>query len=260
MKREEVRKKIREFLNNNHISALSKGVADDLVVFLKEQYPDRQFGNVYDIKAKYDSSFSQISGHIKRCDSFDRNDVIDAVSYKIMENLDINVSSDREKLLLTLDMNNLTRDDIVDIKMFSLPFSGNNDVYKTFMRVAPKERGKLASMVNGCPQVFSTDIPPYAFYEYEGLFYCTTQERVSFGIVKMPGSVAELNTGLVSIGEHAFDGCKQLKKVLLSGDIHYVGKFAFANIPGLIIECSASSKPDYWDDEWCDSNCIVKWN
>jgi hypothetical protein len=49
-----------------------------------------------------------------------------------------------------------------------------------------------------------------------------------------------------------------LTEVYLSGNVHYIGKHAFANIPGLKIYCDASAKPAAWDDEWCDEACIVE--
>lgn len=108
-------------------------------------------------------------------------------------------------------------------------------------------------------------IPPYAFYNYEGKFYHTTNHAIGDigggigfgGFIKELGSITEIRAK--SIGEHAFDGCKNLTEVYLNNDVHYIGKHAFSNVQNLIIHCPTAQKPTTWDEEWCDFNCDVRW-
>lgn len=85
-----------------------------------------------------------------------------------------------------------------------------------------------------------------------------------------------------SIKSNAFRGCSNLKTVNISSEIHYLGWGAFygcSNMDSififgednvidpsvfigcskLTIYCSASSKPDKWDDNWNPSNRHVVW-
>ena len=264
MTRTDIRTLIKEFLANAGTKVLSSHLSDKLAAQLRKQYPDRQHGNVYNINCEYDDLFNMINGRIDRCDSFEQDSVMDSVSFAIDKDLRVE-AWDQTPAVLTLDMNDLSEDDLVDISHMN--DFGRVDVYKTFMRTPAKDRGKLAAMIPHARglELFDEDIPPYAFYQYEGKFYSFTGKAVGDlgggvgfgGSVRALGTVAEISSRVVVIGEHAFDGCRNLTEVYLPGNVHYVGKHAFANIPGLIIRCGAASKPALWDDQWCDENCTV---
>ena len=269
MKRTEIRAVIKEYLKNNNVAGLSAKVANELEMYLQDMYPNQKFGNTYKIKCDFEDFFAtaSISGKVDRCDSFETDFVLDSVFFNIDSSLQVMVW-DHEKTVLNLDMNNLTDDDLVDIKHIDIRNTyGNFDIYKIFARVPAKDRGKLSNMIpdDMALELFDTDIPPYAFYHYDGLFYHTTNKGVGNlgggigfgGFVREKGTVAQIGNRVMSIGEHAFDGCKNLTEIYISGDTHYVGKYAFSNVPGLKIYCSATSKPDLWDDEWCDAGCDV---
>ena len=269
MKRNEVRSVIKEFLLEFDIKALSSDVADKLAIYLQEKYPSTKFGNSYNIECKFDDFFCarNVCGKIDRCDSFEESYVLDSVTFDINKDLQVMVW-DKEPFALTLDMDNLSDDDLIDIN--NINNQGKIDVYTTFMRIGEKNRGKLASKIPNSEalELFDKDIPPFAFYEYDGLFYHTTRKAVGDlgggvgfgGYVREQGSVAEISNTVISIGSHAFDGCKNLTKVYISSNVNYIGKHAFANIPDLVIYCNLPSKPDTWDNEWCDENCTVYFN
>lgn len=270
MDRTEIRTLIKEYLIDNNVMKISSQLADNLKSFLKEKHPNKRFGNSYKIKCEFSDLFGKggcITGKIDRCDPLEPDFVIDSVSFSIDGELRV-MTWEKDKIVLTLDMSNLSEDDKTDIS--NIDNYHNIDVYRTFMHIPPHHRGKLATMIpdSRALELLEDDIPPYAFYKYEGLFYHTTNRGVGNlgggfgfgGFIREKGSIAEIGNRFASIGEHAFDGCLNLKEVHLSGKIHYIGKHAFSNIPGLIIHCDASSKPACWDDEWCDENCTVYFN
>jgi len=271
MKRTDIRAIIKEYLADSTVKELSEQVASDLVAYLRKRFPNKQFGNVYNVECDFWGFFADsgsISGKIERCDPTEVDHVIDSVSFSIDKELRVMVW-DQDEFALTLNMNHLSEDDVTDI-MHMADTRHKVDIYRTFMRIPSKDRGKLSSMIpdSKALSLFESDVPPYAFYQYDGLFYHNTNRCVGDlgrgigfgGIIQEKGTIAEIGNRFISIGEHAFDGCKNLTEVHISGKIHYVGKHAFANIPGLVIYCNASAKPSAWDDEWCDESCKVLFN
>ena len=267
MKRAEIRTMIKAYLSDNNIKSLSQQLADNLKIFLQGKYPNEKDGNSYTIECEFTDLFvksDSVTGRIDRCDPLEPDFIIDSVSFSIDADLRI-MTWEKDKIALNLDMDNLSEDDKTDI--MNIDSFHNIDVYGTFMRTAPKNRGKLAAMIPNSMalELFEKDIPPYAFYQYDGLFYHTTNKGVGNlgggfgfgGFVRKKGSIAEIGNRFSSIGEHAFDGCLNLTEIHISGNIHYVGKHAFSNIPGLVIYCSAPSKPSTWEDDWCDEFCKV---
>ena len=271
MKREEIRKCINEFFQNNSSIVLSKNTANELKRILEEKYENKEYGNKYEIEVEFNEIFAgpPIYGSVRRCDPFEKTKVLDCVEFIIDSNKGVAVRENR-RFSLTLNMSNLSKDDLIDIENISYFYSNklSFDIYTTFMRVKPFDRGVLANKIEDCLTCFTYDIPPYAFYNYAGKFYHTTNRAIGDigggkgfgGFVKEQWSIADISDSIISIGEHAFDGCKNLSGVNIKGNVHYIGKHAFSNIPGLIIHVNETSKPDLWDDEWCDSNCEVIWN
>lgn len=267
MKREEIRELINEYLKANNITEISDQCAIGVKSMLRGKYKDSEFGNKYEIECEYDDFWSEacITGNIKRLDPFEDDYVIDSVKFSIYENMDVMVWDKDEELSLCLDMDNLSKNDLIDIKHFN--YRNTNDLYYMFIRVKSTNRGKLANMIDNCLGYFTDDIPSYAFYNYEGLFYDKSGKAIGDigggrgfgGIVMEQGTTAHIATTVKSIGEHSFDGCKYLTEVYLNSNIHYIGKHAFSNIPGLIIHCPFAVKPNNWDDLWCDSSCKVIW-
>ena len=271
MKRTDIRAAIKEYLTDNIVTELSEEVADELAKYLKGRFPDKECGNLYNVECDFWGFFAEngsISGKIERCDPIEIDHVIDSVSFSIDKDLRV-MAWDRDKTILSLDMHNLSEDDESDIMGMADP-RRYVDIYRTFMRVPSKDRGKLSSMIPNSMalSLFEDDIPPYAFYQYDGYFLHKTNRGVGDlgggvgygGIIQEEGTIAEIGNRFVSIGEHAFDGCKNLTEVHISGNVHVVGKHAFSNIPGLVIYCSASAKPSTWDDDWCDENCKAFFN
>ena len=267
MKREEIRLKLKDFLKDKCVKKLTAQVAYEIKEFLREKYPNQRFGNSNTIDSKFSELFAKggcISGKIDRCDPFEPTFIIDSVRFSIDCDLSVMVW-ENDKFALNLDLNNLSEDDITDIKHIG---NGSEiDLYRTFIRIPVKDRGKFAEMIPDslALDLLGDDIPPYAFYKYNGLFYHTTTKGVGDlgggigfgGYIKERGSKVQIKNNVVSIGEHAFDCCSNLTEVHISGNVHYVGKHAFSNIPNLIIYCDMVSKPSTWDDEWCDKNCKV---
>lgn len=64
---------------------------------------------------------------------------------------------------------------------------------------------------------------------------------------------------ITSIGTGAFEGCSNLKTVVLYSGIESIGENAFKGCNNLIIYCEAASKPDTWHDNWNISDCKVVW-
>jgi hypothetical protein len=81
-------------------------------------------------------------------------------------------------------------------------------------------------------------IPEYAFA------YCSSLRKVEF-------------TGQ-SIDEMAFYGCKKLD-IRLKKTVKKVKRHAFGAAPNTTVYCEATSKPEGWDDEWCDDTINVVW-
>lgn len=267
MNRIEIRNVIKEYLIDHNVGRVSQELAAKLNSFLKMKYPNEKYGNSYTIECEFTDLFMKsdsITGRIDRFDPFEPDFIIDSVSFSIDDGLHI-MTWEKDKVVLNLDMDSLSEDDKTDI--MNIDSFHNIDVYGTFMRIVPQNRGKLAAMIpdSMALELFEKDIPPYAFYQYDGLFYHTTSRGVGNlgggfgfgGFVRKKGGIAEIGNRFSSIGEHAFDGCSNLTEVHISGNIHYVGKHAFSNIPGLVIYCNLPAKPTTWDDEWCDKNCKV---
>ncbi len=267
MKRTEIRTLIKEYLADNNVRKISQQMADELKRFLHAKYPSEKFGNSYNVECKFNDLFSKsgcVSGKIDRCDPFEPDFIINSVSFSIDGDLHVMVW-EKDKFALDLDMSNLSEDDKTDI--MNIDNYHNIDVYRTFIRIPPQDRGKLATMIPNSMglELLRDDIPPYAFYQYEGLFYHTTNKGVGNlgggfgfgGFIREKGTIAEIGNRFTSIGEHAFDGCLNLTEVHISGNVQYVGKHAFSNVPGLKVYCSALSKPASWDDDWCDGLCQV---
>ena len=267
MNRQEIREMIKEYLKSASPRSLSEVTAKQLEEYLKARYPGAKLGNKYNIECDFVDFFTNrnyISGLIERCDSFDEDSVIDSVSFHVYDDMSV-MAWDKGGFALKLDMDNLSNDDLTDI--MHMDNSEKIDLYTTFMRISPKDRGRLAGMIPNsmATELFHNDIPPYAFYKYDGQFYGSTGKGVGDlgggigfgGFTRALGSKAEIKPTVISIGEHAFDGCLHLTEVYVSKNVHYIGKHAFANIPGLVIRCGAPSKPATWDDEWCDGGCKV---
>ena len=260
MERNEIRNIINHYLIDNKINELNERVAKDLYSLLRSNYKDNLYGNVFEINCEFDELFEIIKGDIKRCDPFEKTHVIDKVDFNIDSKLEV-MAYDKDNMVLNLDMDNLSKNDLIDIKNIS-PIMGRIDLYKTFMRIKPEQRGALANMIENCVSAFRNDIPPYAFYKYSGLFLSSSNRMTTgfIAIIKEKGSVLEIDSNVLSIGEHAFDTCENLKQVIIKGNIQYIGKHAFSNNKDLVIHVySETSKPSTWDDEWCDSNCKVVW-
>ena len=177
MNRLDIRTAIKRFLAEKGVKTLTVSSADELLAYLCEQYPDTRFGNVYEFGCEYDELFEIITGIINRCDPYDPESVIDSVTFKIDKNLRV-TAWDQTPAVLTLDMNALTEDDLADIAHINQ--EGKVDIHKTFMRTPAKDRGKLAAMIpqSLALELFGNDIPPYAFYHYDGKFYSPTGRAV----------------------------------------------------------------------------------
>ena len=93
-------------------------------------------------------------------------------------------------------------------------------------------------------------------------------------------SVTLPNT-LVYIGPRAFDNCCNLKQVILPPHLEVIEAEAFDYCPSLneitipasvkkigsrafgryttVIKCEVPSKPEGWDDRWCDKDTLIEW-
>lgn len=69
-----------------------------------------------------------------------------------------------------------------------------------------------------------------------------------------------LHEGLQSIGQLCFSFCSSLSEIVIPSSVTIIGPTAFKNIENLVINCKVESKPDGWDNEWAEVNCIVNWN
>ena len=268
MEREEVRKHLHEYFKIVGNVELSDGLARDMVTYLKLKYPNRRFGNTYVIEGSFHSFFPKehIEGCVKRMDPIEQNHVVDFIKFEIFGPDEIAVWGE-DPVVLDLDLDHLSKDDLVDIKYLDLP-SGRIDVINTFMRIPPKKRGLLAGMMENPLAAFRHHVPPYAFYNYQGQFYHTTNKTFGDigggygfgGFIRELGSTLEIDSSVKIIDEHAFDSCANLKEVIIKGKPHHIGKLAFSNTSGLVIRCRFDEKPGDWDEEWCDANCKVIWN
>ena len=65
---------------------------------------------------------------------------------------------------------------------------------------------------------------------------------------------------VTAIGEEAFNGCKNLRKVVIPKSIEKVGRRAFAGCSSLhTIYCESKGQPSGWDRNWNPLNIDVKW-
>lgn len=74
----------------------------------------------------------------------------------------------------------------------------------------------------------------------------------------LAGSYA-VRAGTKSVSDHAFDGCKKLKKVFLPKSVMHVGCFAFCDCKSLTIYAEAESEPAGWDNGWNPDHRPVVW-
>lgn len=104
----------------------------------------------------------------------------------------------------------------------------------------PTEIESLRSGIDYRNQGIAT-IPDYAFHGCEDL-----------------DSVSCYN--LTSVGKGAFENCKNLKSVILYGDVESVGENAFKGCnENLIIQCMFDSQPETWHENWNPDNREVIW-
>ena len=270
MKRNDIRAYIHGFFEDAKPVSLSEETTEKLKAFLEAKLSSAAHDTDFVVEADYHDFFpsNRIEGNTKRMDPVEPGRAVESVHFYIDSPEEVMVWSD-EPFVLNLDMDCLSKDDLVDIKYLGKsPHGYEIDVYKTFLRIPPLKRGLLSSMMEDPMGAFDHEVPPYAFYGYKGQFKHTTDETVdlSGGLGQFlahkveRGSTLDVDAWIESIGEHAFDGCTNLKEVIIRYKPHYVGKHAFANIPGLVIRCPRlSKKPDNWDDEWCDENCKIIW-
>ena len=265
MKREDVRKVIHECIDdlNKPLPELVKPLKDHL---LSTYHQRDEFDNSYQIKVEYDELYECINGSVERLDPIEKTRAVDKVIFSISSDKSITAKTGGV-IVLSLDMDNLSKDDLTDIKSMD-HVTTDVDIYRTFMRVHPSKRGILSNMLFNAVGSFKEDIPPYAFYKYEGEYFAKSGKMfgdlapggMGFGgFVMQKGNVLEIPSVVKSIGEHAFDSSKNLTKAYIPENVKYIGYHAFSNTPGLTIYCSSSSKPSNWDDEWCDKNCTVVW-
>ena len=66
---------------------------------------------------------------------------------------------------------------------------------------------------------------------------------------------------LQSVGASAFEGCSNLKTVILYDGVTNIGENAFKGCSeDLTIYCMFDSKPEAWHENWNPDNCEVIWN
>ena len=147
MKRTEIRTLIKEYLADNNVEKMSQQTADELKRFLQAKHPNEKFGNSYKVECKFNDLFVKsdcVSGKIDRYDPFEPDFIIDSVSFSIDGDLRVMVW-EKDKIALNLDMSNLSEDDKTDI--MNIDNYHNIDVYRSFIRIPPQDRGKLATMI-----------------------------------------------------------------------------------------------------------------
>lgn len=65
---------------------------------------------------------------------------------------------------------------------------------------------------------------------------------------------------VISIGDCAFIACFSLESVIIPNSVVSIGNKAFSALSSNVtIKCSASSRPDGWDVDWCDHRNTVVW-
>ena len=101
----------------------------------------------------------------------------------------------------------------------------------------------------GCSNLESIEIPAN----------CEILENYAFNSCKNLKQVI-LHEGLQSIGQLCFSACTSLSEIVIPSSVTTIGPTAFKNIENLVINCKVELKPDGWDNEWADVNCIVNWN
>lgn len=70
-----------------------------------------------------------------------------------------------------------------------------------------------------------------------------------------------LPSTLKNIYHNAFGSCVKLNSIIIPNSVEYIESNAFGNGYSCNIYCQIYSKPDEWNDNWCnDSNCEVLWN
>ena len=65
--------------------------------------------------------------------------------------------------------------------------------------------------------------------------------------------------GVTSIGNSAFSSCINLTDITIPNSVVTMGKEVFLYCTDLTIRVEAGSKPDGWDPNWNNSDCIVLW-
>ena len=138
--------------------------------------------------------------------------------------------------------------------------------------ILPKSLEKINSFAfYGCQNLRKIAIPKYVREIGKSAFAGTHLEKIYFShgleVISQEAFAdcsfenLDLPDGLIKIDSKAFDGCGKLEKVYIPESVCEIGDSAFPSDSGMQIVCAASSKPDFWSDDWCDRySCEVTWD
>lgn len=68
----------------------------------------------------------------------------------------------------------------------------------------------------------------------------------------------EIPESVTKIGISAFAHCKELRSIYIPITVTEIGSCAFYGTPDLVINCEANTKPENWDDNWCEKERIIQ--
>lgn len=68
----------------------------------------------------------------------------------------------------------------------------------------------------------------------------------------------EIPKSVSKIGVSAFAHCKSLRSIYIPITVTEIGSSAFYGTPDLVINCEANTKPENWDDDWCETEKIIQ--
>ena len=138
--------------------------------------------------------------------------------------------------------------------------------YSTYCSVSAKDTSISGSII--IPSTYNGK--PVTEIDENGFQNCTEITSITIG------------DNITSIYMGAFDGCTGIAGIIISNSVNFIAPSVFTNLPhlteiiipasvanmgdnfyncasDLTIYCEATSKPDGWIDNWCNTDCTIVW-